>query len=365
MGEFRVFLAGVNISILPAQSIRHLLFNVGDNAKEIRTVEETNRLIKFAKPEITMLDSSGFQLLQAQLRGKRITSDPGLPLIMTKNALNISPFHVVEAACNIQPDILVGLDFPIRKLKKENQEAEYLFKSKVNAWWGRETARLREERCPDIQLFLPIQCYTIANLAHYMKLVEGLNYDGFSMPIRNLKIHEVGIFLARFHQMGTERVHLLGTTSFSMIALSAYFARHFFQWVSLDSATWRIAATHNCYMSPLDLSIIHLGDDSPAVKDLQMICECPFCSDRSFEYIKNLSYYERRALLRSHNWYAIEKVAEALYDNATDILSFEKFLRIRSSKMKIINQLVDCLSINEVYKDTDIQFLESLLKEES
>ena len=333
MADFRIFLAGVNFSILPARKVENILFNVVDDGRDSKAINKTKQLITFAKTDRTMLDSSGFQILQAELQGKQITFDPGLPAIKTKERLNLSPVHVIEAACNIQPDILVGLDYPIRKLKEEDQEREYRFKSEFNARWARETATLRQTRCPHIQFFLPIQCYTTKQFEHYMTLIEGVHYDGFSMPIRNLTIIDVALFLIRFYQLGVQKVHLLGTTSFPMIALSSYFARHFFQSVSLDATTWRLAAKHNLYMNPLNLFNINLMGDSSTLTSFKVVCQCPFCSNRSFKYFKQLTYSERTALVRSHNWYATETIAKDLYDNATNIFTFETFLRSRTHKV--------------------------------
>jgi len=345
MGDLRIFCAGVSVSVRPAQTIQNILFNVVDNAIDNNAVRVTKALIKLARPGKLILDSSGYQILQGEVQHKRLTTNSDLPIIHTKDRLNISPFHVVTAAVNIQPDIMIGLDFPIRKLSTiEDQEKEYLFKSHYNATWASETALLREICCPHIQFFLPIQCYSLENLDHYMTLIGDIPYDGISMPVRNLSLKEVALFLMRFHQMGVKKVHILGTTSFKMIALCSYFARHFFDMVSLDSTTWRLAAEHNQYHNPLDLSNIGVGNNSSGVDNRNMICECPFCINRTFEFIRNLPHPDRIALVRSHNFYVIETVAEDLYNNATSIPVFEAFLETRTRNTRIIKELIESIS---------------------
>ena len=62
-------------------------------------------------------------------------------------------------------------------------------------------------------------------------------FDGISMPIRNMSIFELAVFLVILYQRGVTRIHLLGTSRFSVIALCAYAARNMFDWVSLDSTS--------------------------------------------------------------------------------------------------------------------------------
>ena len=67
-------------------------------------------------------------------------------------------------------------------------------------------------------------------------------------------------------------------------------------------------------------------------------------------------------LLSSHNYYITEKVATDLYANASDLLSFEGFLRSRTPKLRLIEDLVQCLSVVDVYRDVDLYVLASILR---
>jgi hypothetical protein len=136
-----------------------------------------------------------------------------------------------------------------------------------------------------------------------------------------------------------------------MIALSAYFARHLFEWVSLDATTWRLAATHNAYMNPLDLSKINIRTHSSVVENLTMMCQCPFCSNTSFQLIKDLPYTDRATLLRSHNFYVTKEQAQALHANAIDPVTFETFLNTRTQKTKLIRDILDCISLIDMFKN--------------
>ena len=65
-----------------------------------------------------MADSSGFQILMAEEKGKTMTFDRSQPMKNSAKALNISPQQVMEAAVPHQPDIVTGLDRPIRKSRR-------------------------------------------------------------------------------------------------------------------------------------------------------------------------------------------------------------------------------------------------------
>jgi queuine/archaeosine tRNA-ribosyltransferase len=68
----------------------------------------------------------------------------------------MTPKHVMEAASIIRPDIVVGLDFPIRKVKTDaEKEAEFAKKLDYNVRWAFESAAEWKERCPEVRFFLP------------------------------------------------------------------------------------------------------------------------------------------------------------------------------------------------------------------
>ena len=105
-----------------------------------------------ARPNYVMLDSSGYQLHVAENKGKRITFDSSLPMKHSKQEINLTPKHVMEAASIIHPDIVVGLDFPIRKVKTDaEKEAEFEYKLNYNLRWAFQSVAEWKERCPEAQ----------------------------------------------------------------------------------------------------------------------------------------------------------------------------------------------------------------------
>lgn len=344
--------------MLPSKKVKNILVNVFDHGINEKAILHTKRMFAYAETEKWFQDSGGFQLHEAEKESKVIVCDPKFPLVNSKNRINISPAHVIETACRLEPHIMTSLDFPVLKIKDQaGREIEFLRKLGFNVKWAIETAALREKHCPQIPLLIPVQCYTLGQFALFHTLIQHLSHDGLSMPLRNLKPPEVALFLLRFYQLGVQRVHLLGSSSFFTLAVAAFFARHFFQWVGTDSTTWRVAAEHNGYLNPNDLSVRGIGSDVLIDESLPMICRCPFCENMTFTSIKNLPYSDKVALLRSHNFWVIEKAAEDLYNNATDLLSFERFLRRRSPRTKGIGHLIKCLSLIDLFKKEDINVL--------
>ena len=224
-----------------------------------------------------MLDSGGFQILQAENKNMNITYCSSKPLGKKNGVFNIAPEHVVEAAVKLNPDIMVALDNPIKKIPNasiNDLESEFKNKLLMNVLWAKRTAELRQSKCPNIKLFIPIQCYTIEQFDRFYKMLGSINYDGFSMPVRNLSMNEIAAFYIRLYQLGVKMVHLLGTTSFRNIALSAYFAKHYFDWISLDATTWNYSARYCFYMNPFNLKQIKLLNLKQNDNKIHQQCNC-------------------------------------------------------------------------------------------
>jgi len=363
MGSLEIFCAGASIDVLPAKKVKNILVNVFGNGISKKAIMDTKRMFTYAGTEIRFQDSGGYQIYRAEQENREMTFNPDLALIRSDKAINISPKHVVETACRLQPDIMIALDFPVRKISdRGEQEREFLRKLGFNMKWAIETASLRKKYCLNVQLFIPIQCYDLDQFHLFHNSIKYMSYDGLSIPLRNLDLKEIALFLLRFHQLGVKQVHLLGSTSFFVMALSAFFARHFFEWVSLDSTTWRFMAEHQGYSNPYDLSWENIRDEVLVDENIPMICQCPFCENMTFTYIKNLPYADKVAFLRSHNFWVTEKAAEDLYANASNLLTFQRFLRNRSPKTREIDEFVDCLSLIDFFKNEDIGVLKPYFK---
>jgi queuine/archaeosine tRNA-ribosyltransferase len=276
--------------------------------------------------------------------------------------INLAPKHVMEVAAILNPDIVVGLDFPILKLKTAaEKDAEFALKQKYNVPWAYDSFAWHKELCPHAKFFLPIQCFTSDQLDLFLRRVDGIVYDGVSMPIRALSLGEIALFMVRFYQRGVTRVHLLGTFSYRVIALCAFMAHRFFEWVSLDATSWRIAAEKGEFFNPLDLSRESLAPSVAIDPEVVNTCQCPFCRGMSFREIQELPRREKVDHLRKHNWAVLDQVSRDLYVNASDTVRLERFLRAHCKRQELVDEIITILSLVEALKDVDIKVVQNLL----
>jgi hypothetical protein len=362
MGELVNFCAGATRDVLPARRVPAMLLSVPEYASTPEQIRTSREMLAAAGTRESILDSGGYQLWLAEKKGICPTHDARRPLSFTDKEANIAPCHVVEAAAALKPTIMMALDYPIRTISgASEQDHEFLGKLGFNLTWARETARLREELCPEVQLFIPVQCYSLAQFDRFRKLLGDTRFEGLSMPIRNLSLPAIAAFLISFHQAGVRRVHILGSTGYGILAIAAYFARHFFDWVSLDATSWRKKAEFCHYLNPLDLSVESLQKSVVVDDRIPMDCPCPRCRGKSYTYIKNLPYREKYDHLSAHNWWVIEQAAGDLYANSSDVIELEAFMRPRCRKPELKAKIVRTLSLSHALIEANVDALEALL----
>jgi len=355
------FCAGLDCNIYPASNIEAILINTPDFGDGLKRIEAAKRLRSISNAKKLMLDSGGFQLLKAEENGLEISCEENEP-IKQNDKINLSPMHVIRAAQNIKPDIFVALDFPIKKISDPSQQKiEFMRKLGFNATWAIQTSELRKKYCPEIELFIPVQCYNLQQFELFWERIRGIKFDGFSMPVRNLKVPEIALFLVKFYQMGIKRVHLLGTASFFNIALAAYLANNLFSWVSFDATTWRLIAEKECYFNPHDLSLVNLRENVRIDDEIMTDCQCAWCYGKSFSYIKNLPYAEKIFFLMCHNHLAIEKITNELCKNSCGLKELLHYLLTNSPNQERIKELHQTLAIIDAFKDEPLDQWKNLL----
>ena len=363
MGELINICAGADKNSLLKSTVEALLFNVINHCISPSKIDAAMDMYRLIQPKYLMLDSSGYDVLKAEMASKRLSFNPNLPPKWTSREMNIAAKHVMESALVFQPympDIVIGLDYPIKELiYVESPEAEFFKKLDYNAPLTIQSAVWWKELCPGVQFFVPIQCYNLHQFDILWRRVGGIDHDGVSMPIRNLGIPEIALFLVKFHQLGIKRVHLLGTSQFFSIALCAYMARHVFEWVSIDASSWRKAADKAEGFNPYDLSREKLGSRVLINHDLENDCPCPFCAEKSFNDIKGLEFADKCSFLRQHNWWVLDKAFRDLYEHSADIIQLERFLKTRSKHPAKVDELIDILSYVDMMKDSEISLLQS------
>jgi len=355
--------AGADANNLPSSAIDSVLINALDHGSTPRKIKAAQKMLQKANARHSIGDSSGYQILKREEKGKLMTFDPNLPMKNTAKVLNISPQQVMEANAIHQPDIVIGLDWPIRKPDSEiKKEFEFFKKLEINVSWAFESFAWKNALVPHAQYFQPLQCYTLDHLDLFLIEIRGVLFDGVSMPVRTLKPAELALFLVDFYRRGITRVHLLGTSSLSDIVLCVYAAWNLFEWVSLDSTTWRFAGDKESFISPFDLSRTDLCASVNVPSTALNLCPCPFCSGRSFQSIRAINpRRDKLQFLREHNWLAIANLVNDLYANGDTIPNLEKELRFRCWNQGRVDRLIKILSVVDALKDCDISLLQTVL----
>jgi hypothetical protein len=325
MGKVTIFCAGLEVKGLLVGPIDAILFSAPNFNKN---TEELLRTLN--RPEWVM-DSGGYQCHIAENNGRTITFDPFRPMFVSpEKGVNITPEHVLRVAAKYRPSWLIGLDFPILKLPDGvERQREFEKKLIINVEWAITMSELLPEYGLDHrQLLLPVQCYDLDQFDIFYGLINGLRFGGMSMPVRNMDAEgAISFFRSMFHKQ-IRRVHLLGTTSSEFIALSAYLARHFFDYISLDSTTWFKNALNGWYMKPSDLKTQNVRKGANDRGDQAAIsCGCPWCSyETALNEISDKDYTEKMEFLCQHNFWVIRNFADLAFEAAVDLQSFERFL---------------------------------------
>ena len=362
MGELHVFHAGVDFRSYPFKEINILLNPVEDGANN-NLIEKSKQLLKTTKSTNVILDSGGNTIFNRERSDKRTKCDQTNP-IKCGEEINLTPFHVVDIARQLQPTAVVSLDSPLQHRKSQlESEKEFKKKLKINIEWAKETIELANKFCPDVSILIPIQARTLEQLEIFMEELQNHPFTGVSIPYRNMKPSQLVLFLIRIHQFGIPWVHILGTTCFSYLAIAAYFTRHgLFDIVSVDSMTWKQSSKYSGFLSPHDLCSHQIDDETIIPETAQKDCNCPFCRNITFDKMKHSVYSDRNLFLCSHNAMVTEQVAEQLYKNSGSIDQLEHYTMHKRSGDWKVSQAIEALYVADQLKDENIYAIEALLE---
>ena len=333
--------AGISNGRSPKAEVEGLLISAASDCKNPRSIQQTKEMMSHVSPKHRMTDSGGFQILTADKKGITMTFDPERPLSITKKCFNLAPLHVDEKAMEMKADSMVALDFPIRKIKDHDErEREFRQKLPQNVTWAIETARLRKDLCPDISLFIPVQAYDLRQFEEFYGRIYGIDFDGFSLPVRNMSMKDIAAFLLKIHKWGIKKVHILGSSSLPTISVCAYMSQGFFDWVSFDATTWRVSAQYGTFIHPYDLSSKKLH--KVGSYDPHYCCYCKSCEGRTLGQLASMDRKERMAILMTHNYLAIRNLSREFGEAVVDSQYLEK--RLKRSKRRDIKRILRCMS---------------------
>lgn len=355
------YCATATINDLPGNHVDSILINLYDDLSSDSSIARTKRMLNKANPILVIQDNGGYNLLMAEEEGKAIIHDESKP-IKYKDMLNLTPHHNVKKATIIKPNLLIASDWPIRRFADPTErEEEFNQKFETNVEWAIQSAKLRQDYCPEIGLLIAIQSYSINHLHLFLKAISPIICDGFCMPTRGQSLGQTALFMVRLWQLKVRILHLLGVAALFPMALSAYMARHFFSSVSLDARSWKKRAENREYLNPHNLSGVNLSDDVTIDRSIPTDCCCFCCRNMAFTDFKDLPYYHKRILLGCHNFLVTQNMARELYNNAGTINSLINFLRSRTDRTPEIEELYNTLCLVETLKSKDIRYLEELL----
>ena len=164
----------------------------------------------------------------------------------------------------------------------------------------------------------------------------------------------------KFHSMGVRRVHLLSVSNLSGIAIACYFARNLFSWCSVDATSWRKYSQYGIYLDPRSLKAKKF--DPTQDVNFNTICDCPWCSYRSYFQYLDTPQIEQTSFLRSHNFFAIKKAGENCWENSHSARDLGRCLTARVGiHDKNINRLIQSLTTIEIVGGNNINVLKDLL----
>lgn len=333
--------ADVSSGRLPNTQVEGLLISTGSDCTTPKKIQDAKRMIEIAKPKHLMNDSGGYQIYLAEKNNKAMTFDPERPLMITTKCFNLAPRHVIEKAIEMKPDSMVALDYPIRKLKDPKaQKKEFQKKLPQNVAWAIETAELRKKHCPDISLFIPVQAYNLKQFEEFYERIKGIDFDGFSLPVRNMSMKDIAMFLLKMHEWGVKKVHILGSSSLPVISVCVYMSQRFFDGVSFDATTWRISAQYGRFIQPDDLS--HKSLNKTGSFDPEFSCPCQSCNGMNLGQISSLDRKERMKILVTHNYLAVQNLSKEFGKAPVDAQYLKK--RLAGSKRRDIKKILRDMS---------------------
>lgn len=332
--------AGISNGRSP-DDVEGLLLSTACDCRTPGTIQNAKALIQNQKPKYVMLDSGGYQLHIAEKKGISMTFNPEEPLKVTEKHINLTPRHVVEGGIEMGAHSIVAPDFPIRKIKdRVEQEKEFRNKFPRNVQWAIETAALWKELCPHIGLSIPLQAYTLEQAEEFCQRIRHVEFSAMSLPVRNMTLPVLARFMLKIHKWGVRQVHILGSSSLPVISVCAYMSQRFFDRVSFDATTWRIAAQFGRFIDPYELSSKKLN--KPGSYNPHYRCHCAYCKGQPLGKIAKMERKERMTLLMNHNHLAIHNLCRRFDKASFDYQYLEGYLK--NSKRKDVKKILQFMS---------------------
>ncbi len=355
MGKFIYAVAGQSeAEEINQQEPEAIILAVPILEKNFLYVEKLKNFLRKVGVRLFILDSGGFQLFLAEEKARKegltihdiLRYNPNGPIYdRAKDTINLTVNHVIGYALQAEPQIVIGLDFPVKKSSDKNEQfTEFHSKLGYNLEWAEQMVEQYKKADLKSNLYLPVQAYTPKQLDSYYTRIKDLKPDGIAIPTRNMKADGLTDFLIYFCQSKVTKLHLLGTASFEHIAIAAYMARHHFEFITFDAQTSSKSAQNGSYLDPWNLKMLYVADPDRIETDSSPDCTCPWCKyEKSYKEIAAKEYKEKSLFLTLHNSWVIKELARLAYDNAEDDSEYRNFLRKRTIDRKLLDRIFRAL----------------------
>ena len=360
MSEFINFLSAISRDTLPAGKIGGILANTPSILKSPSELKKTQELFNKSQAKYTMVDSGGFQLFKIDRDNQEI-QDPSLRIqvimnpdkpIYQKGKFNLVSEHVLAAVQALNPDFVISPDWPVRKPKIPD-ESRFLFLRSIgyNLYSAWQLSLLLDQSGCKAKLLIPVQAYNLEEVQLYSIHLNKFRFDGLSFPSRIMTPERMAAFFIKAHISGIRRIHLLGTNKFSSLALAAYFARHFFEFTSLDSSDLAYFSLVNSYLMPYSLKALSLRRNSRDDLSQPITCSCEFCSyEKSFKAIQSRGTDEKRNFVVNHNHLVIQQMMREAYEHASTASELYEFLMEKAPQNEDCGEVFRILSLVEAMR---------------
>jgi hypothetical protein len=360
LSRFVNFLGGMNIRMLPVSNIGGILFNTPEILKTKSAQEKIRDIIRKANPGYTMVDSGGYQAFKVKDNNRDVAREEQTKLIMNddkpiygRKTFNLTAKHVLDAVLLIGPDFVISPDIPVPMPDHPDQK-RFLFLESLgyNVYCAGELSRMLREHHLGTKLLIPLQLFDLFEYDYFTKQICNIDFAGLSVPRRIMSNEKLALFILKARSMGITYLHLLGSGRMAHIAILAYMARHYMNFLSLDSTNIFKFSSKSQYLRPFSLIPVDLrlegSEDDLAVP---ISCDCSWCPRyKSFYGIQYEGTEEKFAFLVNHNHFVVDQAMAEFMKHADTAASLAQFLESRTGRHRDIRSIYNILSQIELLK---------------
>jgi len=235
-----------------------------------------------------------------------VMTDSGAYQILRFKRIDFTPDLAIKVQEKLSSDIAVILDIPT-PTHASREEAEYSVEETIKR--AKESEELRTKE--GILWVGPVQGARYADLVEKSaKAISKMRFDLYAIgsPTTAMERYEYEVLVdmivtAKKHIPHTRPLHLFGAGHPTVMPIAVALGCDLF-----DSASYALFARDDRYMTPYGTRRLDSLDYLP--------CNCPVCSSKTAEELREMPKEEREKLLAKHNLYVlaeeIKKIKQAI-----------------------------------------------------